>query len=274
MRTVAVIAMMFVLCRVGAFAESQSPASQMAEKINARDKGSSKESEKTQINYSIKVEVDGLTPPKEASLAKILLGGDTQNNRQQGEAKEQQNELFYTKTTAWSTALLVIVTGILCWVTWLLKQVAASEFAATHRPKIIIHMFRRIYRDEKTVSAGFTYANIGDTDANIVEIETNIFYSDNIEAEDSAITEKFSNKVLKAGGKDTFTATSNITDTKAIIDGMNEIRRKSIPRIVCVGRIRYAGKQGATRETGFYRVYDASKSCWLSVEGSEYEYSY
>ena len=153
-------------------------------------------------------------------------------------------------------------------------DLARKEFNATHRPQIIIHTFeRKYYEDSALFGVIFTYVNIGTAPASIVEIGHNIFYSDNIAADDTNEAVRFDNKFLEAGERDTCLIKSSITDNTAWINHSKKVRGQSDQRIICKGRIRYVDSQGIPRETGFCRVYTEDRE-WQCVENSEYEYSY
>jgi len=177
-----------------------------------------------------------------------------------------------------ATTLFTFVLALSTIALWIstraLARLSRDEFNATHRPQIIIHTFEKKYLGDGLLGATFTYVNVGTAPASIVAIESNIYFSDNIAAEDSKETVRFDNKFLKAGEKDNHTTESSITDMTAVIEGMKVDRGQSRQRIMCQGRIIYADSQGTSRETGFCRVYDGDGSCWLRVDNSDYEYAY
>ena len=152
-------------------------------------------------------------------------------------------------------------------------ELARQEFDATHRPQIIIHTFEKNRGIDKKIGAAFTYVNIGTSPAKIIEIETNIFFSNEHASNDTIMKEQF-DKLLKPGEGSNYSVKSKISDLITIIEGMRAGRGQSHREILCIGRIKYLDLQGTARETGFCRVYDTDQYCWQRNDNSDYEYSY
>jgi len=261
------LVVLFMLCGVSVFAESQLPPSPSGVKNHG-------EQYPAKTNNKREKEARGSEKnPVFIKQAQPEVQGKTRDN----EGKNIDNSSVFHD---WPTMVTAIFTAVLAWSTialWrstqALARLSRDEFNATHRPKIIIHTFERTYSEESTVGVIFTYVNVGTAPASITAIESNIFFSDNIVAEDSKRVVQFDNKFLKAGEKDIYRIESGMTNLTAIIEDMKVDRGQSVQRIICRGIIKYADNQGTSRETGFCRVYDETKG-WLRVENSEHEYSY
>lgn len=204
--------------------------------------------------------------------------GNKANNKQAEKNRENPPQDKMERYTFWltvCTGLLVAVTGVLCWVTWLLKRVAAQEFNAAHRPKIIVHTFEKSTNQKGQIGAFFTYVNAGTSNAIIKTIGHNIFYSDNlVPGAEMKVTEFKEIKIVKPGEKVTPYIESEITLSAATIEEIKKQRNQSHLELVCIGKICYKDSSGADRETGFCRKFDTPTNCWLKAENSDYEYSY
>jgi hypothetical protein len=260
------LVVLFLVCGVGAFAESQQQRPNPDESIR----------KPAQSNYGREKEERG---SEQNPFFIKQLQSEVKSNAGTNKGKNVGYEMTPQDWSSMATALFTLVLTISTIALWVstraLASLARDEFNATHRPQIIIHTFEKKYLGNGLLGATFTYVNIGTSIANIIEIETNIFLSDNLAAEDSAKMDRDGfNKVLAIGGKDIYRIKSNIPDTTAIFGDMSKSRGKPTQEIMCVGRIIYADKQGTSRETGFCRVYNGDRSCWLRVENSDYEYSY
>ncbi|MDP2757168.1 MAG: hypothetical protein Q8O45_06105 [Desulfurivibrionaceae bacterium] len=244
--------------------------------VNNANPSTNNNTSNTTANQKIFDPVRQFTPTE-----KFIVSDEIDNKTNNEQACKNRNNPSQDKMeryTFWltvCTGLLVAVTGVLCGVTWLLKRVAAQEFDATHRPKIIVHTFEKSTNQKGQIGAFFTYINTGTSNAIIKTIGHNIFYSDNlIPGAEMKVTEFKEIKIVKPGEAVTPYIESEITPRAATIEEIKRQRNQSRLELLCIGKICYKDSSGAKRETGFCRKFDTATNCWLKVESSDYEYSY
>ena len=173
------------------------------------------------------------------------------------------------------TMILAISTVFLWIATTNIAEEARREFAATHRPNIIVHTFEHAPDDKKQIGAVLTYVNAGATDALILEIKSKIFEIAHALRPGVAMdSHAFTSKRLVSGEVATFAVELEISDTHGVVNRKREERGFSSHDIMCIGFVRYSDEDGRERRTGFCRRYDADSRTWLRVEASDYEYAY
>ena len=181
----------------------------------------------------------------------------------------------YTQWLTYSTIALVVVTTLLCWVTWGLKRVADNDFSATHRPRIIVHTMGNIGRTEDEIIPRFTYVNTGGSVAKVTEISTSVFFAETLRPGTDLKPHKFNPiKLIEPGERSTFEAPSGFSQKKSILSEMKKDRGQCNENLFCVGVVSYENAVGAKMETGFIRRFDGGSNIWLKVNNSDYEYSY
>lgn len=265
MRIAPLIAIMLVLCGVGAFAESKQQRPSPTESVRYA----------AQSNYGSEKEERG--SEKNPFFIK-QLHPEIKDNTRNNEGKNVDNKMTPQDWSSMATALFTLILTISTIALWIstraIAKISRDEFNATHRPQIVIHALEDDSDTGGTICSILTYINTGTTVANIIELGTEVFFFQNLTPGTKIKTDKIGNKALEPGQWGTHRIKSDIKSAQAYIEDVKVGRKQSQQRIVCIGRIVYTDSQGTRRETGFCRVYNDRRSCWLRVENSDYEYSY
>lgn len=199
-------------------------------------------------------------------------------------ARENASD-FATRVSAWS-AFASAVFALMVWYTTR-KQVslahdalklARDEFNAAHRPQLIIHSMRDQGSEEGRVTAVLVYANIGRTDATIVEIAYQIYVAGPDElrpVSPSRIEPRSFTQYVSCGAMESYRIKGQVSKDEFELTRLRQDAsggQLPRPRIICRGYMRYEDARGVRRQLGFCRSFDGRE--WQRVDNPEYDYSY
>jgi hypothetical protein len=155
-------------------------------------------------------------------------------------------------------------------------KLAREEFAATHRPRVILRGFdirNRDIPDGEPVRYVFVAHNVGDADARLVETRTatiilkdaeripgNLSFPD---LEPLSYTLAAGEHVLIPGNGGTAPEPGESMGVYA-----NKLA------LICLGTLTYLDANNVRREAGFCRRYRPREDIWDIIRESEYEYAY
>jgi hypothetical protein len=199
-------------------------------------------------------------------------------------ARDDASDLA-TRVSAWS-AFASAVFALMVWYTTR-KQVtlandalklARDEFNAAHRPQLIIHAMRDQGSEEGRIAAVLVYANIGRTDATVVEVAYQIYVAGTNELRPispSRIEPRAFSQYVSCGAMESYRLKGQVSkDEFEFTRFRQDASGGPLPRgrIICRGYMRYEDARGVRRQLGFCRSFDGHE--WQRVDNPEYDYSY
>ena len=199
-------------------------------------------------------------------LQQILLGANASTN---------DRVAAYTLWLALFTAALVIVSAIQIgfliradYYTQRSLQLTRQEFAATHRPRVVVRVIQGPSEHNRRLNAEVIVANIGESAAIITGWNFDLKYWPIGRAAPPIINagsmQPFS---LRSGQRHTFRVRSfeEFTDLDRFAEA------SGTKSLYLLGLIRYRDVNGASRETAVCRVYDDQINTFVSVPSHEYQ---
>jgi hypothetical protein len=199
-------------------------------------------------------------------LQQLLLGSNT---------SAEDRVATYTLWLALFTAALVIVSALQIgfliradYYTQRSLQLTRQEFAATHRPRVVVRVIQGPSERNRRLHAEVIVANIGESAAIITEWNFDLKYWPVGRAAPPIINagsmQPFS---LRSGQRHTFRVHSfeEFTDLDRFAEA------SGTKALYVLGLIRYRDVNGASRETAVCRVYDDKIHTFVSVPSHEYQ---
>ena len=181
----------------------------------------------------------------------------------------------YTLWLAMCTAALVIVSAIQ--IGFLIRanyntqrslQLTRKEFAATHRPRVVVRVIQGPSERDRRLYAELTVANIGESAAIVTGWYFDLKYWPVGRAAPPIINagsvQPFS---LRSGQRHTFRVRSfeEFTDLDRFAEA------SGTKALYLLGLIRYTDVNGASRETAVCRLYDDKIHTFVSIPSHEYQ---
>lgn len=167
-------------------------------------------------------------------------------------------------------------------------ELAASEFAASHRPRMAVLLIRPFTAILNQIEPGsvpmveITFVNTGATTARITEINAAIFDKESVTKGPTLKNPHLFTPSVETGGQIGFNIPFDPSHTFLVSKPRDRVGALPYggadlppPELYCIGYIRYGYTARAGEyETSFCRLLDNATGRWLRVENSEYEYAY
>ena len=200
-------------------------------------------------------------------LQQLLVGSNT---------SAEDRVATYTLWLALFTAALVIVSaaqiGFLIradYYTQRSLQLTRREFAATHRPRVVVRVIQGPTERNRRLYAEVTVANIGESAAIVMAWNFDLKYWPVGRAAPPIINASGALKpfTLRGGQRHTFRVRSfeEFTDLDRFAEA------SGTKSLYLLGLLRYSDVNGASRETSVCRVYDEKIHTFVSVPSHEYQ---
>jgi hypothetical protein len=189
---------------------------------------------------------------------------------------DEHNAAFGALATIVIAVFLVKVTNKQARLTQQTIDLARDEFIATHRPRVIVRFIATSFLDSGHRSIDVHVANIGAGPATIQELgcglarrRGNNWLTRGVTGDPEAINPVV---LLKSGERYVFEKAASIIYGDAEIFDEADVGNRAI-NTCAFGVIRYSDENGVERETGFFRIYDASSEKFIPSQdqGEEYQ---
>ena len=194
--------------------------------------------------------------------------------------------IFWEKTTSDPVAMFTLVLAVSTIGLWAATiglyfagekqfRLARDEFAATHRPKLIVRSARLASSGERGIQARVDYevVNIGESEATVINLHAFAY----IQSTDTGFN-PFLNAPPQEPNRERFRLTSGeyvlVCTPCPSIDVQYPDFQYADGKLFVLGVITYLGPDQIKRITGFCRRYSQETGAWHAENETDYEYAY
>jgi hypothetical protein len=186
-------------------------------------------------------------------------------------ATNSAKESGWSDPVAMSTLFVAFATLVLVGIVGWQVKLARDDFISTHRPILAVrHVAFVDLVNSDIPEIDFSVANVGGSDANIVEINGTMWFGSSplpgIPRYNARYTQR-SSHIIKAGESIPFRFTSGEFSVDAF---NNSVERGA--HFCFFGYVLFADKRGVERRIGFGRDYTRSTGCFNIMDNADYEY--